>query len=284
VRLRARSRRRRQPERNWHVISEHCRLLYSEPGDRLLGFDTRALSKLDLDGLEAEGLFEGPRFDVSVLGLRDATTGEIRLAARGSLKDEPTLDVAFFRAAVSAGTRGDLDEPEESWRLCLEAGGMEAHYGLGYTLLELDRPHDAYRHLRYYTEITPISSCSPSSTSPTKRSGRRLMPSANSSRSASARRRISGDDVIELRELTGLAVELGEPGPEGAARTVVFSPARLTLYRDALRGFVDSRDEAEWLREDDREPLARARELLPALDELSEEAIRAALEPLPRAT
>ena len=30
---------------------------------------------------------------------------------------------------------------------------MEAHFGLGYTLLDLDRPHDAYRHLRYYTEI-----------------------------------------------------------------------------------------------------------------------------------
>jgi hypothetical protein len=94
---------------------------------------------------------------------------------------------------------------------------------------------------------------------------------------------ISGDDVIELRDLTGLADELGEPAPEGAARTLVFSPARLNLYRDALTGFVDSRDVTEWLREDDREPLARARELLPALGDLSEEALRAALSPVPRA-
>jgi hypothetical protein len=94
---------------------------------------------------------------------------------------------------------------------------------------------------------------------------------------------ISGDDVVELRELTGLADELGEPGPEGAARTLVFKPARLNLYRDALAGFVDSRDEAEWLREDDREALARARELLPALGDLYEEALRAALSPVPRA-
>ena len=92
---------------------------------------------------------------------------------------------------------------------------------------------------------------------------------------------ISGDDVIELRELTGLADELGEPGSEGAARTLVFSPARLNLYRDALAGFVDSRDEAEWLREEDREALAQARELLPALGHLSEEALRAALSPAP---
>jgi hypothetical protein len=94
---------------------------------------------------------------------------------------------------------------------------------------------------------------------------------------------ISGDDVIELRELTGLADELGEPGPEGAARTLVFSPARLNVYREALTGFVDGRDEAEWLREDDREALARARELLPALDDLSEEALRAPLSPAPHA-
>ena len=95
---------------------------------------------------------------------------------------------------------------------------------------------------------------------------------------------ISGDDVIQLRELTGLADELGEPGPEGAVRTLVFSPARLNVYRDALARFVDSRDEAEWIRDEDREPLARARELLPALGELSEEALRAALSPAARAS
>jgi hypothetical protein len=93
---------------------------------------------------------------------------------------------------------------------------------------------------------------------------------------------ISGDAVLELRELTRLADELSEPGPEGAARTLVFQPARLNLYREALTGCVDSRDEAEWLREDDREPLARVRELLPALGQLSEEALRAALSPVAR--
>jgi hypothetical protein len=94
---------------------------------------------------------------------------------------------------------------------------------------------------------------------------------------------ISADDVLELRELTGLADELGEPGPEGAVRTLVFSPARLNFYRDALASFVDSRDEAEWLRDADREALARVRELLPPLGQLSEEALRAALSPVPRA-
>lgn len=146
-----------QPERNCHVISEHCRLLYSAPGGRVLGFDTRVFSELDLDALDAEGLFGGPRFDVPVLGLGEATIGEICLAARRFLGDEPSLEIAYFKSAVAAGSRGDLDEAEESWRLCLEAGGMEAHYGLGYTLLELERPHDAYGHLRFYTEVTPAN-------------------------------------------------------------------------------------------------------------------------------
>ncbi len=143
-----------QPERNWHIISEHCRLLYSEPGGRLLGFDTRSFAELDAERLEAEGLFEGPRFDVPMLGLRDATIGEICLAARSYLGEEPSLDIAYFDSAVAAGSAGNLEEAIEQWRLCLEAGGMEAHYGLGYTLLSLDRPHDAYRYLRYYTELT----------------------------------------------------------------------------------------------------------------------------------
>jgi hypothetical protein len=88
---------------------------------------------------------------------------------------------------------------------------------------------------------------------------------------------ISGDEVLQLRELTGLADELGQPGPEGAVRTLVFSPARLNLYRDAIAYyFVARRDQAEWMRDEDREPLARVRPLLPALRELSEEALRAA--------
>lgn len=88
---------------------------------------------------------------------------------------------------------------------------------------------------------------------------------------------ISGADVLELRELTGLADELRQPGSEGAVRTFVFSRARLNLYRDAVAYFVARRDQAEWMREEDREPLARVRGLLGPLEELCAEAIRAAL-------
>lgn len=91
---------------------------------------------------------------------------------------------------------------------------------------------------------------------------------------------MSADDVVELRELTALADELGEL--EGGAGTIVLRPGRLTAYRAAVAGFVESRDEADWIREEDREPLAIVRGLLFPLEQLSAEAMRAALSPAPR--
>jgi hypothetical protein len=107
--------------------------------------------------------------------------------------------------------------------------------------------------------------------------------------------RISADDVLELRELTALTDELGhgspavdagqanEPGPVtepgGAIRTLVFRPARLSVLRDSVAAFVESRDEAEWIRHEDREPLALLRGLLLPLEQLCTDAVRAALSP-----
>jgi len=88
---------------------------------------------------------------------------------------------------------------------------------------------------------------------------------------------MSVDDVIELRELTALADELADLALQPGLRTVVMRPARLTVYRDAVARFVESRDESEWVREADREPLARVRALLLPLEELSADALRAAL-------
>jgi hypothetical protein len=64
--------------------------------------------------------------------------------------------------------------------------------------------------------------------------------------------------------------------------TLVLRPARLSAYRDAVARFVETRDEAEWIREEDREPLARLLGLLVTLEELRAEAMRAALSPAPR--
>jgi hypothetical protein len=125
--------------------------------------------------------------------------------------------------------------------------------------------------------------------------------------------RISADEVLHLRELTaitdelehglpaadtgqGLEAEQGiepvpggdprppiepasgiEPGPR--FRTLVFQPARLSAFRDAIAAFVESRDEAEWIRKEDREALALLRRLLLPLEQLCADAMRAALSP-----
>jgi hypothetical protein len=90
---------------------------------------------------------------------------------------------------------------------------------------------------------------------------------------------MSVDDVLEFRELTALADELTDLASRSGVSTVVLRPARLSAYRNALTHFVDSRDEAEWIREEDREPLSAVRELLWPLGDLSADAMRAALQP-----
>ncbi len=67
-------------------------------------------------------------------------------------------DAVFFDLAVAAGCQEQWDDAEGLWRACLEAGDMKAHFGLGYTLVELGRPREAYGHLVTYTELTPALS------------------------------------------------------------------------------------------------------------------------------
>jgi hypothetical protein len=93
---------------------------------------------------------------------------------------------------------------------------------------------------------------------------------------------MSADDVLELRELTALADELAHPVPGAEIRTLALRPVRLSALRDSITRFVETRDEAEWIREEDREPLARLRGLIVPLEALSAEALRAALSPAPR--
>lgn len=90
---------------------------------------------------------------------------------------------------------------------------------------------------------------------------------------------MSADEVLELRELTALADELAEQARHAESQTVVMRPARLSTYHDALAGFVQMRDEAEWVREADRDSLACLRALLLPLEDLCAEAMRAALTP-----
>ena len=90
---------------------------------------------------------------------------------------------------------------------------------------------------------------------------------------------MSSDDVLELRELTALADEMSELALRGAGSRVVWPPARLSAYRDAISRFVATRDQAEWIRGEDREPLALLRRMLFPLDQLHAEAMRAVPSP-----
>jgi hypothetical protein len=88
---------------------------------------------------------------------------------------------------------------------------------------------------------------------------------------------MSADDVLAFRELTALADELGEL--TAGASTVVLRPARLNTLLEAISSFVETREHAEWIREEDHQPLALLREMLFPLEQLSAEATRAALSP-----
>ena len=88
---------------------------------------------------------------------------------------------------------------------------------------------------------------------------------------------MSADDVLEFRDLTALADELSEL--TAGASTVVLRPARLSMLLDAVTRFVESRERADWVREEDHKPMGLLREMLFGLEQLSAEATRAALDP-----
>ena len=97
------------------------------------------------------------------------------------------------------------------------------------------------------------------------------------SRERFANAEMSIDDELEFRELTALADELAKHVSQQGIRTLVMRPSRLNAWKDALTHFVESRDEAEWVREDDRKALPDARALLWPLADLCADAMRAAL-------
>ena len=143
-----------QPSEHWVGLSDQVGLLMASPFGPVIGFCVKEFSGVDLDDEEHEEMWTGPRFDVPVLGLRDVCAGEVCLAAEAYLGDEPTVNRAFFHAAMQANG----EEALKLWRVCLECGDLMAHYSLGYTLHELGRFREAYNHLRAYTEIVPSNS------------------------------------------------------------------------------------------------------------------------------
>lgn len=142
-----------QPPGNWVPPTRACEQLgfLRDGGDRVLGFKVLEYSAFDPEAEPA--VFDGPRFDVPVLGLADVSAGEIVLAARALFGSEPSINRVYFEEAIGATGREAL----ALWLGCLQAGDAMAHYGLGYTLHAAGRHTEAYRHLRHYTEISPCN-------------------------------------------------------------------------------------------------------------------------------
>ena len=138
-----------QPEDHFIEIDQAFSFIRRGPEEEVIGFSLGGLSDFDP---EHTALWEPPFFDVPMLGLDRVPAGAVVVAARRVFPGVSTGDVVLFQAAV--GAEG-AEDAALAWRLCLGAGNLKAHFGLGYTLCELGRHHEAYPHLRRYAELVP---------------------------------------------------------------------------------------------------------------------------------
>lgn len=140
-------------------MEEFVWLFHRGPGGPLIGFGVAGAFDWPVeDAPDHVNIWGEPRFDVPTLALRNASIGEIVLAAQSTIEGS-TPDVDYFDAAVEARVEDDdLELAADFWRSCLATGDMRAHYGLGYTLCDLGRPREGFGHLVMYTEICPRNS------------------------------------------------------------------------------------------------------------------------------
>ena len=84
------------------------------------------------------------------------------------------------------------------------------------------------------------------------------------------------DDVLAMRELTGIADELQRLADHEAHGTLVLPLARFTALHDALGEWIQTSDDRGWMREDDaeRHPIIAA--LLGPMADLRADALRVA--------
>ena len=88
---------------------------------------------------------------------------------------------------------------------------------------------------------------------------------------------LSTDDVLALRELTGLSDELHRLTEHEANATVVLPLARFVALHDALVEWVHVADERGWMREADQEIHPFVAALLDPMAALREDALHAVL-------
>jgi predicted Zn-dependent protease len=139
---------------------ERLLFLFEEPDEPVIGFMVCEPDEFHPEGVSDPLVWDGARFEVPLLGLTNASIGEVVLGVQGRFAEgEPTNDAMFFHMAIdAAANEEDLEKAAWCYRMALEAGDQKARYGLGYTLVELGQHRQAYDNLRLYTELTPHNS------------------------------------------------------------------------------------------------------------------------------
>jgi hypothetical protein len=141
---------------SWQPVGESAAFLRDGTGRPIVGFGVNHFYAVDLNDPGYAPLWGPVRFTAPLLGLIDASAGEIILAARWFLGGRRTINRRLFDAAVDARSTNQL-RSLQLWLDCLESGDAMAHFGVGYTLYELGRPREAYRHLRHYVQLAPAN-------------------------------------------------------------------------------------------------------------------------------
>ena len=88
---------------------------------------------------------------------------------------------------------------------------------------------------------------------------------------------LSTDDVLALRELTGLSDQLHDLAERHAHASLLLTLARFTALHDALGEWIHAADERGWMRDEDREHYARIDALLDPMGQLRADALQAVL-------
>lgn len=140
-----------QPDDHFRPVGQDFAYCLDGPDGEIVGFGVGSMTTFDVETVPE--LWGGPHFDAPLLGLRDVPAAAAVLAAQAHLLDEPTLNRTLFGLATNA----EAEQAVALWRQCLECGDSMARYGLGYTLVELGRPREAYGHLREYVEACPTN-------------------------------------------------------------------------------------------------------------------------------
>src|SRR5947209_3569948 len=110
-----------QPPGSWEGVGENFGYLRRELDGPIVGFKVKELSNFDAEDPEVSRVWEAPFFHVPLLGLTEASAGEVVLATRALLGDRSTINRAYFDAACCSQD-SDTEEALDLWLSCLTAG------------------------------------------------------------------------------------------------------------------------------------------------------------------